>query len=621
MVAVMIPVGLSANDPVFELEVGKGCNPINVSGTMFTAFSGNRDSVLASLSSDLTPQLYASNNDGNIYALAVCMKYLTSRQCSKCITGAVTQLKAYCSRSLGGRIYLDGCFVRYEDSSFDGQAVDAGNSSNCLYSTNSSDPRFSERAQALSTQLITNASANNNYAVGSINGSLYGLAQCWPSLSNNSCQTCLNDTRNLLLECTPMSEGRGLEAGCFMRYSTYMFYNQTSHSGNSSSKLVTKLSVSIGGAVLVAVVCFVLLCRRSRQWKSCSRPDDNLTAVKESFEVFDYEVLKNSTGNFKRNNVIGRGGFGEVYKGRVPDGREVAIKKLNGRHQTTEAAQEFLTEARLISSARHRNLVRLFGCCTRGHERLLVYEFMSNNSLDKHLFGEIRNPLSWENRLKIIEGTARGLAYLHEDANERIIHRDIKCANILLDERFHPKIADFGMARFFPYDQTHVSTSRFGGTRGYAAPEYAVHGQLSEKADVYSYGIVVLEIVSGRKCLDYRLPEPVQILLQWAWNKYEQDEALDIVDSTVEGQYSREQVLKIISIAFLCTQGSSTRPAMSHVLRMLNNDGDIPVQPTQPDFIDTATTSKPTNSNATSNSESSAPDPSHGSITVSLCPR
>jgi len=232
----------------------------------------------------------------------------------------------------------------------------------------------------------------------------------------------------------------------------------------------------------------------------------------------------------------------------------------------------------------------------------------------------MRNPLSWENRLKIIAGTARGLAYLHEDSNVRIIHRDIKCGNILLDDRFNPKVADFGLAKFFPEDETHVFT-RVGGTKGYTVPEYAVHGQLTEKADVYSYGIVVLEIVSGRMCVDERLPEPMQILLQWAWNKYERDQVLDIVDSTLEGQYSREQVLRIVTIALLCTQGSSAlRPAMSHVLWMLNNDADIPVQPTQPAFID-ADASRNANPSATSNSETAAPASSHGSITVTFSPR
>jgi serine/threonine protein kinase len=213
---------------------------------------------------------------------------------------------------------------------------------------------------------------------------------------------------------------------------------------------------------------------------------------------------------------------------------------------------------------------------------------MSNNSLDKHLFGEIRNALSWKSRLNIIVGTARGLAYLHEDSNVRIIHRDIKCANILLDDGFYPKIADFGLARLFPEGETHVST-KVGGTIGYTAPEYALHGQLSEKADVYSYGIVVLEIVSGRRCVDARREDPMRLLLEWAWNEFEHEHVLNIVDPTLEGQYPREQALRLITIALLCTQGSSAlRPAMSEVASMLTNNLQIPLHPTQPAFIASA---------------------------------
>lgn len=228
--------------------------------------------------------------------------------------------------------------------------------------------------------------------------------------------------------------------------------------------------------------------------------------------------------------------------------------------------------------------------------------------------------MSWEIRLNIIMGTARGLAYLHEDSNLRIIHRDIKCGNILLDDIFHPKIADFGMARFFPEGETHVST-RVGGTRGYTAPEYAVHGLLSEKADVYSYGIVVLEIVSGRQSVDESLPAPMQLLLELVWNEYEHDKVLDIVDSKLEGQYPPEQALRVITIALLCTQGSSgMRPTMSQVLWMLNNDSEIDVLPTQPAFIDVTSDSR-ANSSATSKSTTSDSRGSHesrGSATVTL---
>lgn len=630
--ALMISMAVAIDNPQYEHPDQIGCNNQQIyTDVNASVFGENRDSVLESLSSNISSSDgYAALTEEQhgktdiVSGIAVCRKYLTPGECSKCVTEASKLIKAQCLNDSGGRIHLDGCFLRYENSSsFDWKDVDSGKAHFCA-SPNDSDPqKFSQRAEALSSQLISDAAANNSYAVGRSNdGSLYGLAQCWPSLTTSSCQTCLAAAQNLLLECLPQQEGRGLEAGCFMRYSTYEFYsdNQTSistnptpPSGKSPSKRVYILLGSIGGSTaLITAVCCVLLCRYIRHRNGYNRTDEK-AIPKGNFEhgadenvpvLYDYEVLRQSTGNFHRNNILGKGGFGEVYKGTLPDGTDVAVKKLNGRQDTTQGAEEFLREVKFLTSVRHRNLVRLRGCCTSGSERLLVYEFMSNNGLHKHLFGQITNSLNWENRLDIIVGTARGLSYLHEDSNERIIHRDIKCANILLDDRFHPKIGDFGMAKFFPEGETHVST-RIAGTIGYTAPEYAFYGQLTEKADVYSYGVVVLEIMSGRKSLDITLPDAMHILLKWAWNKYQQGNALDIVDPKLEGQYPRERALRVITIALLCTQGSSgQRPAMSQVVSMLTTDIEIRVQPTEPTFV-AAIPARPASSFTTANSESS----------------
>eukprot|EP00253_Pinus_taeda_P018363 PITA_18363 len=631
LVAMMISVGLAADGPQSAL-VGEGCsNPKTYTYVNVTEFQEIQKAVFVSLNSNLSSDGFATSSKSGktdaVYGLAVCRKYLTANECLECVMEAETQVKAYCPKSNGGRVHLDGCFLRYENTSFYGDDVDAGASSYCG-STNDTDPQtFSQRVTALSRNLIQNASANNGYATGSIDGSLYGVAQCWPTLTTSICQGCLTEAQNQLLTCLPKREARGLEAGCFMRYSTYSFFtdnvtsplaNLTPPSGKSSSKVVPILLGCIGGAALVVVMCFILFYRRirHRHRKNNDTTDDNF-AARENFEqfVFDYEVLRQVTHDFDENNMLGKGGFGEVYKGILPDGTDVAVKKLNGR-ETTRAAEDFLTEVKLLTSVRHRNLVRLLGCCTRGHDRLLVYEFMSNNSLNKHLFGEIRNVLSWENRLNIIVGTAKGLAYLHEDSNVRIIHRDIKCANILLDDRLHPKIADFGMARFFPEGETHVST-RIGGTVGYTAPEYATYGQLTEKADVYSYGVVVLEILSGRKCVDARSDASMQLILEWAWNQFQNNQVLDIVDSSLEGNYPEDQALRVIKIALLCTQGQwALRPAMSEVLLMLTNHSEVTAEPTEPAFINDGS-ERTTRFASTVNSDSA----SQGSITVSLFPR
>ncbi|KAH9317732.1 hypothetical protein KI387_019501, partial [Taxus chinensis] len=207
------------------------------------------------------------------------------------------------------------------------------------------------------------------------------------------------------------------------------------------------------------------------------------------------------------------GGFGAVYKGTTRDRKEIAVKKLSAR--STQGKKEFMNEVQLVAGVQHRNLVKLLGCCVEGDERLLVYEYLPNRSLDTFLFDlEKRRELDWQTCYNIIIGISRGLLYLHQDSHMRIIHRDIKANNILLDDKLNAKIADFGLARLFLDDETHIQT-RVAGTYGYMAPEYAMRGQLSIKADVYSFGVLLLEIIAGRKNTDYNFPQEMQNLLEW----------------------------------------------------------------------------------------------------------
>ncbi|XP_072988417.1 cysteine-rich receptor-like protein kinase 2 [Typha latifolia] len=301
--------------------------------------------------------------------------------------------------------------------------------------------------------------------------------------------------------------------------------------------------------------------------------------------TFHYKDLKTATNNFSKENKLGGGGFGDVYKGTLKNGKIVAVKKL-AIAQTSRAKADFQSEVKLISNVHHRNLVRLLGCSSKGLDLLLVYEYMANGSLDKFLFGERHGTLSWKQRFDIIVGMARGLAYLHQEFHVYIIHRDIKSSNILIDGDFQPKIADFGLARLLPDDHSHLST-KFVGTLGYTAPEYAIHGQLTEKVDTYSYGVVVLEIISGRKSNDVKLEPVTQYLLEWAWNLYETNELIGLVDKSLKpNEFPPEEVQRIVQIALLCTQSIVVaRPTMSEVVLMLLSGGSL-LQPTMPTFID-----------------------------------
>ncbi|CAJ2649867.1 unnamed protein product [Trifolium pratense] len=305
-----------------------------------------------------------------------------------------------------------------------------------------------------------------------------------------------------------------------------------------------------------------------------------------TISYFDFQTLRKATKNFHRRNLLGSGGFGPVYQGKLLDGRLVACKKLS-LDKSQQGEREFLAEVRMITSIQHKNLVRLLGCCSDGPQRILVYEYMKNKSLDLFIHGKSDEYLNWSTRFQIILGVARGLQYLHEDSHVRIVHRDIKASNILLDEKFQPRIGDFGLARFFPEDQAYLST-QFAGTLGYTAPEYAIRGELSEKADIYSFGVLVLEVISCRKNTDLTLPSDMQYLPEYAWKLYEKSMVMDLIDPKLrEKGYVEKDVMQAFHVAFLCLQPHpDLRPAMSQIVAMLTFKIDMVTTPMRPAFLD-----------------------------------
>ncbi|GMI87628.1 hypothetical protein like AT1G70740 [Hibiscus trionum] len=311
--------------------------------------------------------------------------------------------------------------------------------------------------------------------------------------------------------------------------------------------------------------------------------DDLQKIAQQEKKHFPFEILVVATNNFNHHQKLGEGGFGPVYRGKLDDGREIAVKKLS--HSSNQGKKEFENEARLLARVQHRNVVNLLGYCVHGQEKLLVYEFVTNESLDKLLFKSNRkSELDWKRRYEIISGVARGLLYLHEDSHNRIIHRDIKAGNILLDDKWIPKIADFGMARLFPEDQTHVNT-RVAGTNGYMAPEYVRNGHLSAKADVFSFGVVVLELISGQKNSSFNLDVDAQSLglLDWAYKLYKKGKSLEFMDPAFAYSAVPEQVAMCIQIGLLCTQGDpQLRPDVRRVVILLSRRPGSFEEPTRP---------------------------------------
>ncbi|XP_010486455.1 PREDICTED: putative serine/threonine-protein kinase [Camelina sativa] len=288
----------------------------------------------------------------------------------------------------------------------------------------------------------------------------------------------------------------------------------------------------------------------------------------DNVRVFSYNSLRSATDGFHPTNRIGGGGYGVVFKGVLRDGTQVAVKSLSA--ESKQGTREFLTEINLISNIHHPNLVNLIGCCIEGNNRILVYEYLENNSLASALLGSRSKyvALDWSKRAAICVGTASGLAYLHEEVEPQVVHRDIKASNILLDGNFSPKIGDFGLAKLFPDNVTHVST-RVAGTVGYLAPEYALLGQLTKKADVYSFGILVLEVISGSSSSRAAFGEEYMILIEWVWKLRKEGRLLECVDPNLT-KFPGDEVTRFIKVALFCTQATAQkRPNMKQVVEML----------------------------------------------------
>ncbi|GJS82096.1 G-type lectin S-receptor-like serine/threonine-protein kinase [Tanacetum coccineum] len=288
--------------------------------------------------------------------------------------------------------------------------------------------------------------------------------------------------------------------------------------------------------------------------------------------VFSFTSLVAATNEFSLKNKLGQGGFGPVYKGKLSDDTEIAIKRLS--RTSGQGLEEFKNELILIAKLQHTNLVRVLGCCIHEEEKMLIYEYMPNKSLDFFLFDDTRKALlDWPTRWNIIEGIAQGLLYLHKYSRMRVIHRDLKASNILLDESMNPKISDFGMARIFKDNETEAITKRVVGTYGYMSPEYAMEGNFSEKSDVFSFGVLILEIVIGRKNSSFSLVDKALNLVSYAWELWKQGNALELMDPTLADTCVIDQLLRTIHVALLCVQDRAVdRPMMPGVISMLNNE-------------------------------------------------
>ncbi|EOA16195.1 hypothetical protein CARUB_v10004335mg [Capsella rubella] len=578
--------------------------------TRNSTYFTNLKTLLSTLSSDNASystgfqNATAGQDPDRVTGLFLCQGDVTPEDCRSCVTFSVNDVLSRCPNEREAVLYYEDCMLRYSD-----QNILSTMNANIewkwrMLNGNMSSDRVDQYEDfvwsTMNQAAVEAASSPRKFYTISANWTalqtLYGMVQCTPDLTRIECLSCLQETINGMR--LNRIGARLHLPSCNSRYELYKFFNETAvrtpprqqapsppgKDGNSNA-LVAFIVVPIVVAVLLLVAGYCFYAKRTRK-SSTAAPafyGDDMKTIK--LLQLDYRTILAATNNYSENNKIGQGGFGEVYKGTFSNGTEVAVKrllKLSGQGET-----EFKNEVVVVAKLQHRNLVRLLGFSLEGEERVLVYEYVPNKSLDSFLFDHgKKGRLDWTQRYKIIGGITRGILYLHQDSRVTIIHRDLKASNVLLDADMNPKIADFGMARIFGMDQTHENTSRIVGTYGYMSPEYAIDGLYSMKSDVYSFGVLLLEIISGRKNSSFYETDPELDLVTYAWRIWSNGTALDLVDPSIIDNCQKSEVLQCIYIGLLCVQEDpAERPTFSTIFVMLtSNTVPLPV-PQHPGFL------------------------------------
>ncbi|KAL9818316.1 putative cysteine-rich receptor-like protein kinase 28 RLK-Pelle-DLSV family [Arabidopsis thaliana] len=638
-----VPFICLAQKDKYEFPPGFNCVASGGNFTANSTFDGNLNSLVSSLSS-LTSKPYGfynlSSGDSSgerAYAIGLCRREVKRDDCLSCIQIAARNLIEQCPRTNQAVVWYTHCMFRYSNMIIYGRKETTPTLSFQAGKNISANRDEFDRLQIELLDRLKGIAAaggpNRKYAQGSGSGvagypQFYGSAHCTPDLSEQDCNDCLVFGFEKIPGCCAGQVGlRWFFPSCSYRFETWRFYEfdadlepdppaiqpadsptsaaRTERTGNGKggSKVIIAIVIPIVFVVLL-VICLCLFLRWKKNKSGGRVKESNAENEFSDSLLVDFETLKEATDNFSPENELGRRGFGSVYKGVFSGGQEIAVKRLSCT--SGQGDIEFKNEILLLASF-----------CIEGQERILVYEFIKNASLDNFIFGNFYPPFSpyddptvlffllcvdlyavtdlkkrqlldWGVRYKMIGGVARGLLYLHEDSRYRIIHRDLKASNILLDQEMNPKIADFGLAKLFDTDQTstHRFTSKIAGTYGYMAPEYAIYGQFSVKTDVFSFGVLVIEIITGKGNNNGRSndDEDAENLLSWVWRCWREDIILSVIDPSLTTG-SRSEILRCIHIGLLCVQESpASRPTMDSVALMLNSYSYTLPTPSRPAF-------------------------------------
>ncbi|KAL4311944.1 hypothetical protein GQ457_01G042700 [Hibiscus cannabinus] len=606
--------------------------------TTNSTYVQNRDLLLASLLPNVSANGgFYTESVGQVYALGMCRGDSTPHGCYTFLNSSIHDLISSCPNQKEAISWgVNGPYIaRYSDRPFFGilelEPSDAGYNRADITSNLTEFDIVWESLMDRVVRKASNGTSSLKYATGEAEFTafqkIYAVMQCTPDLSNKDCDSCLRATVSYFESCCHGKQGGYVQKPtCWFRWDLYPFYvsnastsvpslspppppaspppqsvnsTNTKERGGSSSRTLVVIVVPIVIVVAVLVILAVaVLLRRIKKTKK----DDQIYKTRVESLQFDFNDIRVATDNFANANMLGRGGFGSVYKGKLQDGRKVAIKRLSGN--SAQGEQEFKNEVKLLAKLQHKNLVTLHGFSLEQKERVLIYELLPNSSLDNFIFDPTKRLLlNWETRYKIIEGIAKGLLYLHEDSQYRIIHRDLKAANILLDEAMNPIISDFGMAKLFTADQTRADASKIVGTFGYMAPEYALRGQYSVKSDVYAFGVLVLEIISGKKISTFSNQEG-DSLVAHAWRNWNEGTALEVVDPILRDCSS--EIMRCIHLGLLCVQENiADRPTMASVALVLSSNSISLAVPSRPAFSMNSTTETATMAESSSLSNQS----------------
>ncbi|CAL4931952.1 unnamed protein product [Urochloa decumbens] len=603
-------------------------------------FCDNLEQVAAILpkNTSSSPVQFATSIVGQapdvVYALAFCQGDYNATACGECVAKALNITPPPDQQCWGGFFSYGACPVFYSSDNI----IDPANA------TQAYDNPFvrwnikNVTGDADDVRLITGlihelvvdtveraaGTAPRRFATGVMDSgttfpTVYSMAQCTPDLSAGDCLACLRRLVDMVNSTMALRMGAQIHVvRCYFRYEAYQFFDSQpmlrvgppsvpapapapAIVGRHKSKLWVIPVVVVPVAAAAALFCFIFYSpwfRRYRKGKTM-RPQAGsqelqgeelvLDGKNSEFSVYDFEQVLEATDNFSDENKLGQGGFGAVYKGQFADGLEVAVKRLASH--SGQGFTEFKNEVQLIAKLQHSNLVRLLGCCSQEEEKILVYEYLPNKSLDFFIFDENKRALlDWPKLLAIIEGIAHGLNYLHKHSRLRVIHRDLKPSNILLDQEMNPKISDFGLAKIFSSNNVEGNTTRrVVGTYGYMAPEYASEGIFSIKSDVFSFGVLVLEIITGKRNSGSHQCGDFINLIGYAWQLWDDGRWIDLVDASLAPKNHSAEMTKCIKIALLCVQENSTdRPTMAEVIAMLSLSSEtamIVAEPKQPAYF------------------------------------